>query len=260
MRTFAFVMLTAAAAFGQRDQGPTGPPPLDEAQQKKVIEDTIAHARAYPKELPDFVCTQVTRRNEDLKGMNQWRTLETVNEQLTFVGGKAQYQTVAVNGKKVNGDSNRPGWLMPVGDFNKFLEWTFDPKSQAEIAWSNWDALRGHRVHLLGFSVKKEHSPWVVQKGKGEAIQTGFFGVINVDAETGAILKLGVIASDLPKTYPITALSIEMHWEFAKIGDHWYLVPFRAEEHTKEGKALSWYEVEFRDYRKAGATATAQAK
>jgi hypothetical protein len=258
MRFFWLLTLAASAAFAQRDQQPSGPPPLDEAAQKKVIEDTMAHARAYVKELPDFVCTQVTRRNEDQKGTNQWKTLETINEQLTFIGGKQQYQTVAVNGKKASGD--RPGWVMPASDFAKFLDWTFDPKSQAEISWSNWDALRGHRVHLLGLTVKKDNSPWMVQKGKAEPIRTGYFGVLDVDAETGAILKLGVVATDLPKTYPISTISVEMHWEFAKIGDHWYLVPFRAESHTKEGKVTSWYEVEFRDYRKPGATATAQAK
>lgn len=261
MKFFCMLMLAATAAFAQREPQPTGPPPLDEAAQKKLIEDTIVRAHAYVKELPDFVCTQVTRHNEDLKSTNQWRTLETVNEQLSFIGGKQQYEMIHVNGKKANENASRPAWVMPMSDFTKFLQWTFDPKSQAEINWSNWDALRGHRVHLLGFKVTKEHSPWTVQKGKGEPIQTGFFGVVNVDSETGAILKLGVIATDLPKTYPISALSLEMHWEFAKVGDHWYLVPFRAEEHTKEGKMLTWNEVEFRDYHKPGATAaTAQAQ
>lgn len=260
MRFFVFLSLLAAMALAQRDQAPTGPPPLDDAQQKKLIEDTIAHARAYAKELPDFVCTQITRRNEDIKATNQWRTLETVNEQLTFLGGKAQYEMVHVNGKRVNENASRPSWVMPMSDFAKFLEWTFDPKSQAAISWSNWDALRGHRVHLLGFKVDKEHSPWVVQKGKAEPVTTGFFGVINVDAETGAVLKLGVISTDLPKTYPVSALSVELHWEYAKVGDHWYLLPFRAEQHAKEGKTLTWNEVEFRDYRKPGATATASAQ
>jgi hypothetical protein len=38
-------------------------------------------------------------------------------------------------------------------------------------------------------------------------------------------------------------------------------VPFRADVHTKEGKALTWNEVEFHDYRKPGATsATAKAQ
>lgn len=245
--------------LAQRDQ-PTGPPPLDDAQQKKLIEEIVAKARAYPKEIPDYACTQVTRRNEDQKGLNQWKTLETVNEQLTYSGGKPQYEMVHVNGKKVSSDASRPEWIMPVSDFNKFLEWTFDAKSQAAISWSNWDALRGHRVHLLGFKVDKEHSPWIIQKGKGEPVQTGFFGVIDVDAETGAVLKLALITTDLPKTYPIAAYSVELHWEYARIGDHWYLLPFRAEQHSKEGKTLTWNEIEFRDYHKPGATATAKVQ
>ncbi len=260
MRFFVFLIVSAAAAWAQRDQTPLGPPPLDDAQQKKLIEDTTARARAYPKEMPDFVCTQITRRNEDLKGVNQWRTLETVNEQLTFLGGKQQYEMIHVNGKKVNENAPRPAWILPVSDFTKFLEWTFDPKSQAQINWSNWDALRGHRVHLLGFKVLKANSPWVVQRGKGEPIQTGFVGVIDVDSETGAILKLDVVTSDLPKTYPVSAMSLEFNWEYAKVGDHWYLLPYHAEQHAREGKALTWNEVEFRDFHKPGATATARAQ
>lgn len=131
MKLFCLLIFSAAAALAQRDQGPAGPPPLDDAQQKKLIQDTIAHARAYARELPDFVCTQITRRNEDTKGVNQWRTLETVNEQLSFIGGKEQYEMIHVNGKKVSENASRPSWVMPMSDFTKFLDWTFDPKSQA---------------------------------------------------------------------------------------------------------------------------------
>lgn len=260
MKFVCFSILAGTMAFAQSYQAPQGPPPLDDAQQKQLIQATLAKARAYPRELPDYVCTQITRRNEDQKGMNQWRTLETVSEQLSFIGGKQLYEMIHVNGKKVNENSSRPPWVMPMSDFTKFLEWTFDPKSQAEISWSNWDALRGHRVHLLGVKVLKANSPWVVQRGKAEPIKTGFFGVIDVDSETGAILKLGIVTTDLPKTYPVSALSVELHWEYAKVGDHWYLLPYRAEQHAKEGKAMTWNEVEFRDYRKPGATATASAQ
>ena len=38
--------------------------------------------------------------------------------------------------------------------------------------------------------------------GKGKLqIPTGFFGIIDVDADTGAILKLGLVATDVPATY-----------------------------------------------------------
>ena len=44
-----------------------------------------------------------------------------------------------------------------------------------------------------------------------------------------------------------------MNYEFAQIGDHYYVVPLRADLHSKEGKTMIWNEVEFHDYRKPGA-------
>lgn len=259
---YCLLALTAVAAFGQKDQ-PSGPPPPDDPMQKKIINDAIAKARLYTKELPDFVCNQVSRRSEDLKGTNQWKTLETVNQELTVIHGKEEYRMVAVNGKKVNADSSRPGWTLEADDFSRFLAWTVDPKSETEMSWSAWDALRGHRVHTLGFRVTKEHSQWTFQKGKGEPITLGYFGVINVDSETGAILKLGLIATDIPANYPANAVTMELNWEYAKVGDHYYLLPFKAEYHAKEGKTgktLTWNEVEYRDFHKPGSgAATAKA-
>ncbi|MBZ5602006.1 MAG: hypothetical protein LAO79_06850 [Acidobacteriia bacterium] len=236
------LLLTAAAAFAQ-------PNPPDEAAQKKIIADATAKALSYPKELPDFVCRQVTRRNEDPKGLNQWRTIETVNEQLSFINHKEEYKTLAVNGKK----SDRSSTVMHSTDFADYLSWIFDPKAKAELSWSQWDALRGHRVHVLGFRVTKENSQFVISKGKGQQITAGIFGVISVDSESGAILKLGLIATDIPPTYAVQGVAIEVNYEFAQIGDHYYVVPLRADLHSKEGKTMIWNEVEFHDYRKPGA-------
>lgn len=248
-----------AVAHAQREVQ-TGPNPPDLPSQKKIIEDTIAKGRAYEKDLPDFVCSQVTIRNEDPKGMNQWKVLGSTNEELTFLHGKEEYRTLAVNGKKVTSESNRAGAELTANDFATYLRWTFDPKSAAEISWSNWDALRGHRVHVLGFRVTKDHSPMTVGKGKLQ-IPTGFFGVLDVDADSGAILKLGMVPTDVPPTYPTQAISIELNWDFAKVGEHYYVLPYRADQHSKEGKkALVWNEIEFRDYRKPGADSAAAAK
>lgn len=225
------------------------PNPPDDAGQKKVIADATAQALSYWKDLPDFECRQVTRRNEDPKGLNQWRTLETISEQLSFVNHKEEYRTLAINGKKTSNE-NRAGGLMKSSEFADMLSWIFDPKAKAEISWSQWDALRGHRVHVLGFRVLKENSRFVINKGKGGPVTAGLFGVINVDSESGSILKIGLVATDIPATYPVQQVAIELHYEFAKIGDHYFLVPLKADLHSKEGKAMIWNEVEFHDFRK----------
>ena len=236
---FGFAMATNALAQ---------PNPPDEGTQKKIIADATAKALAYSKELPDFVCRQVTRRNEDPKGTNQWKTVETINEQLTFLGRREDYRTISINGKKAGGESRAA--IMKSSDFAEYLGWIFDPKAKAVIAWSQWDALRGHRVHVLGYSIKPENSQWVLSKGKGQQVTAGIFGVIDVDSETGAILKVGLIATDVPASFPIQGSAIEVNYDFAPLGEHYFLLPLKADLHSKEGKAMIWNEVEFHDFKK----------
>jgi hypothetical protein len=251
---FAIPFLAATAA-AQNDL----PLPPDDAAQKKVIADVIARALQYTKELPEFTCEVVTRRNLDPTGTRQhWKIVETVHEQLTFAGNKEDYKTLSSNGKK--GGEGRPTAAVSASDFASLISWLFDPKSQAEMSWNNWDSVRGHRVHAINAKVKVDHSPFTVGKGKGQ-IPAGLQAMVYADSDTGSIMRIAAVASDIPAKYPIQSVSFDFYYDFAKIGDHYYLLPVKAETQTKEGaKLLTWNEVDFRDYRKPGAPASTAQK
>jgi len=219
-----------------------GPIPLEEPEQKKLIEEVIAKARQYTKELPNFACVEVTRKNVDPTGTSRhWKLTETVHEELLYKGGKEEYTE---SGKKSGGD--RPNGLIGSSEFADVISWIFDPKAHAEFQWSKSDSLRGHRTQTIAYSVKAGDSQLMV--GKKSPFRAPFAGLMEVDAETAAILKINVVAYGLPKNYPISAVSKEFHYDFTKIGDHYYLLPLKADLQTKEGKALLWNEVEFREY------------
>ncbi len=221
-----------------------GPIPLDEPEQKKLIEEVIAKARQYTKELPNFACVQVTRKNVDPTGTSrQWKLTETVHEELVYKDGKEEYTE---SGKKSGGE--RPNGLIPSSEFGEVISWIFDPKASAEFQWSKSDSLRGHRVQTIAYSVKAGNSQLMI--GKKSPFRAPFAGLIEVDAETASILKINVVAYGLPKNSPISAVSKEFHYDFTKIGDHFYLLPLKADLQSKEGKALLWNEVEFREYHK----------
>ncbi len=241
MKIVSLILFAALALVAQ-------PPDPDDATKTKIVEAVRAKALAYAKDLPDFECRQVTRRNEDPKGLNQWKTLETVNEQLTYINGKEEYRTIAVNGKKSSSDGHAP--VMRASDFADFLSWVFDPAVKADIGWSKWDGLRGHRVHELGFRVTKDNSKYVITKGKGQQATAGMFGLIDADSESYSVLKLGIVATDVPANFPIQGTAIELHFEFVKLGEHYYLLPQKADIHGKEGKMLTWTEVEYHDFKK----------
>lgn len=225
------------------------PLPLTDAEQKKLIDDVKAKAAEYDANLPDFQCTQLSHHSVDVKSLNQWKTIETISEQLRFVHHTAQYTMVAQNGKKVAATEKRPSNLMSVAEFSQAIHDIFDPKVKAEFAWAQWDSVRGHRVHTITFGLKKETSTFTVGKGKGE-LGAGLAGFVYVDSDTNAILRIVMAATEVPAKYPIQGTSLDINFDFIRVGDKTYFLPLKAEVRMKEGKGQIWDEVELKDFRK----------
>lgn len=238
------ILLLTLLAVARAQEGPA---PLEDAEQKKLIGDVTARALQYSKELPDFVCTEVMRKNEDPTATSRhWKLLDTIHEQVTFRGNKEEFEELSNNGKKASG-SSRPSGMLSTTDFADMISWIFDPKYHTVFQWSKWDSLRGHRVHEIAYVIKPEDSQLTVSK---KQIKVGMIGVIDVDADTGAVLKISLVATGLQKNSPVQAVTMEFNYDFAKIGDHYYLLPLKADSQSREGKSLRWDEFEFRDYRK----------
>ena len=250
--TCAITLATGASSAASAQSTPGGladiPLPPTDAEQKKIVEDVKAKALDYERNLTDFVCTQFSHHNIDLKGMNQWKTLDTVSEQLRFVHGAEEYTLIAQNGKKASGSEKRPAELVSIKQFSDMLHYIFDPKAKAFMAWSNWDSVRGHRVHVIQFVVTKDNSTYSV--GKSKPLASGLGGWVYADSDTNAVLRVAMAATDIPKTYPIQAVASDMYFDFVRIGDKNYLVPVKADLHEKQGKSQVWDEVELKDFRK----------
>jgi hypothetical protein len=243
-----FLVWFAAAAVLHAQGDPPAPP--SEEEQKQIVAEVRAHALAYEQSLPDFTCRRVTRHNADVKGLNQWKLLENYSELLTYVGHKEDYKLLAMNGKKSDSDRDRPAGAGSVGEFIAILGNIFDPKAEAQITWGNWESLRGHRVHVISCVLKSEKSQYTVGKGKG-AVNAGIVGLIYADSETNSVLRMALAAADIPKKFPIQSVVTDWNFDYAKIGDKVYLLPLKADLHSKEDKSQVWNEVEFKDFRPA---------
>jgi hypothetical protein len=246
MRYLILLALAAVSAYPQADP--------NEAEQKKLIADITAKALEYTASLPNFVCTQVTRRNVDPTGTSQrWKLVDTINEELTFSGKKESYKVVAVNGKPANVTHDKLGGLTSSGEFGSILGYIFDPKAKAEFNWTQFESLRGHRVHTIGFKVAQANSQMTITAGKGQQVTASFFGLLYADTETGSVLRIALVAGDIPAKFAIQGVTMDLNYEFVKVAEQVYLLPLKADIHSKEGKSMIWNEVEFRGYRKFGA-------
>src|SRR6476469_3190168 len=66
---------------------PAAPPPIpppSSIEQAHVLDAARTYARDYSKNLPNFICTQVTRRYLDPSGLEFWQQQDTVVSKLSF--------------------------------------------------------------------------------------------------------------------------------------------------------------------------------
>ena len=243
------LLLIAALAQAQSPPPPDddAPPPSD-ADQKKILRQITENALKYGQILPDFVCSKLTRRNADQTGTGQhWRLIDSVDDELTYVGRKENYRPISVNGKKPGGASRPAG---PFNEFGGLLASVFDPKAQADFKWHSWVTVNRRRMYVFAYTVAPANSQLTIGFKTPKAV--GFSGLFYADVETGMVMHIFVIAQS-PPNFLLTNVTYDLLYDFLKIGDRPFVVPVKSDFHGKEGKSLIWNEVEFRRYRKAGA-------
>lgn len=235
---------------------PASIPPPSPAEQKRIIEAVRAYAMSYTRRLPDFICTQVTRRYFDPSGLEFWQTVDTITEKLTYFEQKEDYQVILINGRPTDIPHHRLDGASSSGEFGSMMREIFDPASEAEFRWERWGTLRGRRNHVYSYRVAQSKSKWRIDYQRSMSIVPAYRGLIYVDADLMTVSRITLEAVDIPPAFPIQQARTILDYDFIKIGDSEHVLPLRAEVRMREGRNLVKNEVEFRMYRKFGAEAT----
>jgi len=245
------LLLFVAAAYAQNpstaeDERYKYPP--NDAEQKQMLEQIKASAASYARELPDFVCSKVTRHSLDTTGTGRnWRQTDTIDENLSFLGHKDSYQLVMVNGKKATGSEHETG-AESFGEFGDLLSWIFDPGAQATFSWNTWGVLNNHRVAVFNYNVAQKQAR--VALGKSHTA-LAYLGAVFAEVNTFKILQVTMLAQGPGKTPEKISRTVD--FDFAQLGDKQFLVPLKMDLNHAEGKTLRWDEVEFKKFHKPDA-------
>ena len=234
---------------------PVIPPPSIEEQQK-IIEEARELSLNYTKRLPDFICTQVTRRYMDPSGLEFYQLLDTVATRLSYFEQKEEYKVISVNGNLSDVDYERLGGATSTGEFGTMLKEIFEPGTRAEFWWERWATLRGRRVYVFGYRVEQSRSKWHIIYDKRMDIVPGYRGLMYIDKDVPMVMRVTLDAETIPASFPIQEAKTVLDYDFTSIADKQFLLPLRAEVKMREGKYLVRNLVEFRNYRKFGAEAT----
>ena len=72
------------------------------SEQKQILDQLAEQALNYTANLPNFICTQLTRRHVDPTGTENYSLADTVQEQLTYFDRHESYKVTMVNNTRRN--------------------------------------------------------------------------------------------------------------------------------------------------------------
>jgi hypothetical protein len=245
---------------------PTPIPPPSSEEQAAIISDVREYALNYSKNLPDFICTQVTRRYAaPMPGTRwggsslsepSWQAQDVLQIRLSYFQQKEKYTVVLANNTIVNKDYEQMGGSKSFGEFGSMLREIFEPSTEARFEWDHWGTLRGKRVMAFSYHVLQSRSQYrlVVEDAKLSII-TAYRGLVEVDPDIHVVMRVSTIAENIPADFPIRKADDVLDYDFQEISGHTFLLPLKSQVFMTGGEVLTKLDEEFRLYRKYSAEA-----
>ena len=245
--------LLVSAALAQSQPSPAELPVMVEKVRQKALD--------YSRSLPNFICTQVTKRysGKATSGSRQpsWKLYDTLTIQLSYFEEKENYRLTLVNGKPVTKSMEQLHGGKFKGDFGSVLRNVFDPRSMADFSWVKWDQVNGRRVAVLHFEIDLEHAVFgttITRGGRRVHMNWAAEGQVAVDAETMEVLRVAVDSVGLAENSPVGAVHLVLSYSRQKVGDQEFLLPLQSENWSNSKSSGAQRGVTlFTDYRKFSA-------
>jgi len=243
-----------AALFGQAN-----PAAAPSESPQAILARMIETARSYDARLPDFVCTQLTRRSVDkTQTGSHWREQDNYEDEVTYFERRESYRLVRFNGKPTTRSHQQIGGYRSEGLFGGLTSWVFRPEAQAEFTFERQDALRGRSMYVFRYRVAREHSRWTASVN-GKSVVKGFQGLVWADAETASVMRIQAQpdsdAGDVPW---VKESQVDIQYDTVTISGQPYLLPVAAESRTSNGKELLRNVTEFSAFHKYVAETSVQ--
>ncbi|MGI8746230.1 MAG: hypothetical protein ACR2NN_27345 [Bryobacteraceae bacterium] len=243
---------------------PPAPPPKvivapipgpDSIEQAKIIDKVRQYALNYTKQLPNFICLQVTQRYYDPAGGDSWHGEDKITTRVSYNEHKEEYKVVLVNDKPVTTDATmeKLGGTVTAGEFGSMMDEIFVPDSKARFGWDHWATLRGKRVYVFSYDIDQAHSKYQIKVQGAEDYVPAYHGLLYVDKETNVVLRITLVPYELPPAYPVQQVKSVLDYDYEKIGESVFLVPQKVVVTSRLRRFSSKNDVEFRAYRRFGA-------
>ena len=239
-------------------------PPPSSLEQGAILDAVRDYVANYDNNLPDFVCTEVehrliapkpgTRYGGRPGSEPSYTESDTVTNRLSYFDHKEEKHTILVNSRPVFTSYDNLNGSTSNGDFGTMLRDLFSRRAQARFEWARWATLRGRLTMVFSYRVAQTNSTFTIGvKDLKREIVAGYSGEVFIDKETRKVTRLLEVAQDIPADFPIHHAQERLDYDYADIGGHQYLLPYRGELRMEGEEIFSKNLLDFLHYKKYSA-------
>ncbi len=230
-------------------------PPPSYADQQTILTAVREYALNFSMNLPDYICTQMTRRFYDPTGKESWRRADEIATKLSYFNQKEKYQFILFNGAPTEKSMDQLGGTTSQGEFGSLMKGIFEPRTSAEFHWERWGQLRGHLCHVYKYTVDQEHSEWSIYDGEAkQSVVPAYEGEVFVDENTNQVLRVTLDSVNIPNDFRVRVAKSVLDYDYQTISDQKFLLPMKLTTRLDDNRHYqSRNDVEFRNYRKFSA-------
>lgn len=236
-------------------------PAAPEEESEPEPDPVIAKARAAMAEMeaamPGLLVDQVVTRWASFNNEASWNRIDAVEAEVAWSGGKQEYRGVRLDGRPVQGGPEAAGtWF--TGEFFTTASDILSPATRAAFVRVDSETRGGRRAALFEFSIRPEHSHWVLVSPEGERLSPAQKGRIWIDEKTHHVLRIEQRAVSIPASFPQDKAESTVEMGDVLIGGQHLLLPVRAETRgcVRGTVQCSKNEIVFRNYRRFRAAST----
>lgn len=252
---------TKALTVAKLPEPPRQAPPPSSLRQAAILDGVREYALNYSRGLPDFICTQVTRRYASPRRLNrqgqesepEWQTMDVITTRLSYFEQKESYKTILINNTPTSQDYYNLGGSTVTGDFGSMMRDIFERSTQARFEWERWATLRGRLMMVFAYRVDQSRSKWHISYERSMDIVPAYRGLVYVDNDTHEVMRITLEAENLPPAFPVRSFRMTLDYRYEEIADRRFLLPYVSRTIMTGESYLTRNDTEFRLYRKYSA-------
>ena len=199
---------------------------------QELLERTRQWALSFTANLPDFICTQITRRSDNQgQGDTALKKRHDIVTKVQFVGGAESYLTLTVDGKPSQRHIRE---ISGMGEFGSALQALFQPDSPARFFHEGDSLVDGQPAVVFAVTHPSGYPLYtgVLHDGTLQNfVRVGYEGHIHIAKDSSEVLRIvGKRIFGVPADFPVRQARFRIDYGPVDIeGDtHW--LPLRSRD------------------------------